>query len=351
MSTPAQSSSSPSLRVPMRGKKSSPGARKRGGTLLSLLEAYAMLLLLIAVAVFFSIWGETSSTFPTAANFRIVLAGQAVIGVVALAALIPLTANEWDLSVGAIAGLSSVFCASALSTGTPILVVVFIGAFIGIGVGAVNAFLITRVRTNAVITTLGTAAIVGGAITHKTGGVALVSNIPDAVISFGSGTWLGIPRVAYVLALVSAIVYYMLNYTPLGRYFYALGSNRSAARLVGIRANGVLGVVFLCSGLLAGLAGVLQVAYAGGADPRTGDSLTLPALAAAFLSAAAIRPGRYNVLGTLVAIYFLATINSGLSQAGAPQYVSQYVNGAALIAGVALAVYFGRRRGLDRSDG
>ena len=77
---------------------------------------------------------------------------------------------------------------------------------------------------------------------------------------------------------------------------------------------------------------------------RVGESFTLPALAAAFLSAASIKPGKYNVGGTLVAIFFLATLNSGLSLAGAPPYVSRYVNGAALIIGVALASLVGRRR-------
>ncbi len=79
-------------------------------------------------------------------------------------------------------------------------------------------------------------------------------------------------------------------------------------------------------------------------DPRVGDSLTLPALAAAFLSAATIKPGQYNVFGTLVAVYFLAVLNSGLSLAGAQDYVASFVNGGALIVGVALAVRLGSRR-------
>ena len=85
----------------------------REGTkpVLAWLEAYAMLLLLIAIAIFFSVWGKTSDTFPTAANLRVLVGSQAVIAVVALAALIPLAANEWDLSVGAVAGLSAVFTA------------------------------------------------------------------------------------------------------------------------------------------------------------------------------------------------------------------------------------------------
>jgi ribose transport system permease protein len=138
-------------------------------------------------------------------------------------------------------------------------------------------------------------------------------------------------------------VYYALNHTPLGRYAYAIGSNRSAARLVGIRSRLVLGGTFVASGALSGAAGVLEVARAGSADPNIGATLTLPALAAAFLSVAAIRPGRFNVGGTLVAIFFLAVLNSGLNLAGAADYVQNYVNGAALIVGVALSARLGGR--------
>jgi ribose transport system permease protein len=86
------------------------------------------------------------------------------------------------------------------------------------------------------------------------------------------------------------------------------------------------------------------VARAGGADPAVGDGFTLPALAAAFLSAAAVKPGRYNVGGALVAIFFLAVLNNGLNLAGAQPYVASYVNGVALVAGVGLAAYLQRRR-------
>lgn len=308
-------------------------------------EAYAMPALMVLVILFFSLWSKTSDAYATSANLQIVLGSQAVLAIVALAALVPLVCNQWDLSVGAVAGLSAVFVASALSSGWPIILGLGLGVALGAGVGLVNALLVTKVGTNAVITTLGTAAIVAGVINQKTGGVALVSEIPNTVVDFGSGTAiLGIPNTAIVMAIVAIVVYYVLVNTALGRYLYALGSNPEAARLTGLRTNLLLAMTFIVSGTLAGAAGALQVSYAAGADPRVGESFTLPALAAAFLSAAAIKPGRYNVGGVLVAIFFLASLNSGLNIAGAPPYVSQYVNGAALIVGVGMAVAMGRRR-------
>jgi ribose transport system permease protein len=321
-------------------------SRRSSSRLLGFAEAYALVVLLGAVVVFFSLYSVTSESFPTTANVQAIIGNNSVLAIVALAALIPLVCNEFDLSVGAIAGVSSVFVASALSSGTPVVVAILIGVGIGLGVGIVNALIITRFGVNAVITTLGTATILAGVNQAKTGGLAIVSNIPPSVTDFGSGNTLGIPRTAFVLVVVALGVAYLLVQTPFGRYAYAFGSNPEAARLVGLRTRLTLGLTFVAAGGLAGAAGVLQVARAGGADPRVGESFTLPALAAAFLSAAAIKPGRYNVGGVLVAIFFLATLNSGLNLAGAQPYLSNYVNGAALIFGVGLAAFFGRRRKL-----
>lgn len=308
------------------------------------LEAYAFLGLLIVAAVFFSVWPETGETFRSTANLRTLIGSSSVIAIVALAALIPLVCYEFDLSVGAIAGLSAVFVATALSGGTSVPAAIGLGLGLGLLVGTVNALLITRVGVNAVITTLGMSIILTGVVNQKTGGLSVTGNIPLSFSEFGSSNWLGVPKIAFVLAALALVVYYLLGHTPYGRYLYAFGSNRDAARLVGVRTKLTLGMTFVISGALCGAAGVLQVARAGSADPKVGETFTLPALAAAFLSAAAIKPGRYNVAGTLVAIFFLAVLNSGLNIAGSPDYVSNYVNGAALIVGVGLAVRLGRRR-------
>lgn len=324
--------------------ESSALTRRRRKPLRHYLEAYAFLGLLVLAVIFFSTWSETSQTFTSSANIRTLISSNAVIAVVAIAALVPLVCYEFDLSVGAIAGLSSIFVAAVLAHGASLPLAIGLGLGLGLVVGIVNSLLITRVGVNAVITTLGTSIIVDGVVNQKSGGIAIAGNIPLSFTEFGSSTWIGIPKIAFVLVLVAIVVYYVLEHTPYGRHLYAFGSNRAAARLVGIRTRLTLGLTFIIAGGLSGVAGILQVSRAGSADPRVGDSFTLPALAAAFLSAAAIRPGRYNVAGTLVAIFFLGVLNNGLNLAGSPEYVTNYVNGAALIIGVALAVRLGRRR-------
>ncbi len=307
------------------------------------LEALALPALLVGFVIFFSLWPRTAPTFPTSANIEVLIASNAVVALVAIAALIPLVCFEFDLSVGAITGLSSVYVATVLADGHGILLATLAGVVTGLVIGTVNAVLVTRLGVNAVITTLGMSTIIAGIISLQTGGVPVTGNLPEGFIAFGTQTTLGIPRLAYAVAAVAILVYYLLEHTPYGRELYAMGSSRDAAKLVGIRTKLVLGWTFVAAGALSGIAGVLLIARAGGADPRIGDNLALPAIAAAFLSAAAVKPGRYNVVGVLVAVYFLAVLNSGLNLAGAPDYVSSIVNGVALIAGVGLAVRIGRR--------
>ena len=155
------------------------------------LEAYAFLGLLVAAAIFFSLWPETSETFTSAANLRTLVSSNSVIAIVALAALVPLVCYEFDLSVGAIAGLASVFVATALAGGTSVPLAIALGIGLGLLVGCVNALLITRVGVNAVIATLGVSIILAGVVNQKTGGLSVTGDIPLGFSEFGSSNWLG----------------------------------------------------------------------------------------------------------------------------------------------------------------
>ncbi|MDH2416148.1 ABC transporter permease [Nocardioides sp. CER19] len=308
------------------------------------MEAYGLLLVTVGIIIFFSFYGPTSQTFPTMANFQIVLAGQSVLAVVALGTLIPLTADVWDLSIGAIAGLAAVFGAAFMSSGmsAPLAILAAIGVA-GI-VGVVNALISTKGGVHPVITTMGTSTIVAGVVTQKTGGLAIVSNLPAWLVELGHHTTFGIPALAVIATVVALFAYYLLNHTPFGRYLYAIGSNPNAAPLVGIRTGKLISIAFILGACFAGVAGIMQVAYAGGASTNIGTNLALTGMAASFLSAAAIKPGKYNVPGAVVALIFLAALNSGLNLAGVPPFVNEYVNGAALIVGIGFASNIGRLR-------
>jgi ribose transport system permease protein len=326
-----------------------PAAPPRSRRLLHLLENYALALLLVAVVIFFSVWPKTGDIYIQADNFRNLFSNQVVLAIVALGSIVPLICGQFDLSVGAVALLSSVLAAASYAHWhVPLLVGILIGVAIGALVGLVNGLIVTLFGVNALITTLGTASVITGFVTWYTGGGSIVDGIPTALTSFGSPstTVVGIPPVLFLLVVAALLVWYLLEHTPFGRYLHAVGTNPAAAELVGMRIPALVRRAFITSGAAAGLAGVVLLAQAGAGNGNTTvqASLTLNALAAAFLGATSVRPGRFNVLGTLFAIYFLAAAVTGLTFAGAEGWISDLFNGAALVFAVAISTMLRRRR-------
>jgi len=324
------------------------GSETEGGNqrVMILVEKYALVGLFVVMMLFFTFWSKTSHTFPTRANIKNVLGNQAVIGILAMAIIIPLVCGEFDFSVGSVAGLSQVLCAGFMSRlGAPWPVAVGLAILIGAAIGLSNGNTVARVGVNSLIVTLGIATVLVGVVEWYTKGLSIINRISPSLVHLGTGDWLGIPRTVYYLALVAALVYYMLEHTPYGRYLHSIGSNSDAARLVGLRVERLVLISFVLSGALAGLAGVMLVARNGGASPQLGTvSDTLQALSAAFLGATAIKPGRFNVLGTIVAIFFLAFSVTGLSLAGVANWINDVFNGAALFVAVLISTIIGRRR-------
>jgi ribose transport system permease protein len=306
------------------------------------LQRYGLLLLFLLVVLGFS-WMLPDS-FATVLNFRNITGNQSVLAIVTLAAIVPLIAGHFDLSVGANLGISSIMCASLLSKySAPLPIAVLAGIGLGALIGLCNGLLIARLGVNALITTLGIATALTGLTTLYTGGLSIITGIPDLLTDLGSGTWLGLPCTLYFLIFVAVMVWYLLEHTPWGRELHAVGSNPLAARLVGIDVERTVIMSFVVSGALVGLAGVLQVARQGGGNPQVGLSFMMPALSAAFLGATSIHPGRFNVPGTVLAVFFLATSVSGLALAGVDNWVESLFNGCALVLAVGLSTVLGRR--------
>jgi ribose transport system permease protein len=330
--------------APPTGHGPSAGAGRQ--RVLEFTERYALVVLFALTFLFFSLWSKTSNTFPTAANIRDVLGNQAVIGILSLAIVIPLVCGEFDFSVGSVSGLTQVLCAGFMSRlGAPLPVAILAAVGIGAIIGLSNGNTVARIGVNSLIVTLGVATALAGVVEWYTKGQTIVLHISKRLTDVGSGNWLGVPRTLYFLVVVAALVYYLLEHTPYGRYLHSIGSNRDAARLVGLRVERLVLISFVLSGLLAGLAGVLLVARNGNASPQIGTvNDTLQALAAAFLGATAIKPGRFNVLGTMVAIFFLAFTVTGLSLAGVANWINDLFNGAALFVAVLISTIVGRKR-------
>jgi len=324
-----------------------PGQRRSvtSGSALHFAERWALVGLLLLVIAFFSFYSKTGGVFATSANAGVVTGNQAVIALLALAAMFPLIAGHFDFSVGANSALSSVLCASLMSHHhTPLLLAIVASVALGTAIGAVNGILVARFELSAFIITLGASTLLGGIFSWDTKGQTIATGISQSLTGFGSDAIFGIPQLVYLVLVIAIACWYLLGQTPFGRKLYAIGANARAARLVGVRVRREVFLSFLIAGALAGVAGVLSTARTGGATADPGTSLLFPAIAAVFLGATAVRPGQFNVIGTMVGVLFVAASVSGLTLAGAADWVQPVFNGTALIVAVGLSTYLRRRR-------
>ncbi|MCO5066744.1 MAG: ABC transporter permease [Rhizobiaceae bacterium] len=315
------------------------------GKTLRWLEQFGLPLLLVLLIILFSANDISGPAFRSAANIRNLLGNQSVTALVALAMVVPLVAGYFDLSVSAVAGLANIIVATAMSAfDLPIWAALLAGLAAGGIVGFLNGCLVAKVRLNGFVVTLGTYSVLLGAITWYTGGRLITKGIPSSFGQWSSMSTFGVPRPFIILIVITLIVWYVLTQLPFGRKLEAIGSNESAARLVGISTTRSIWISFMISGLLAGAAGALQTSRGGAGDPTVGSAFMFPALTAVFLGATMIKPGKYNVWGTVIGIFFVATSVSGLTLLGADVWVQPVFNGTSLIVAVALSTLIARGR-------
>ncbi|MEI7993138.1 MAG: ABC transporter permease [Actinomycetota bacterium] len=261
---------------------------------------------------------------------------QAVPGILALGLLFTLVANEFDFSGGAVISGASV--AFALLTGQHGVnwavagMIVLVGALV---IGLINGMLVGILHYNSFVATLAVGGIVAGVTVANSHGATLNEGIPRTVIRLGD-RFHGIPLLDVSLLGVFVVVAFILRATVWGRHHDAIGKGREAAVLAGVRVRRHIVVAFMASAFLAGLAGLVLVAYLGSAPPNVGQSYTLSAFAAAFLGSTMLRPGFFNAEGTLVAIMLIAVGVNGLSLAGADSAIGQIFTGVVLLASVGL---------------
>jgi ribose transport system permease protein len=325
-----------------RGASRTTSLRSRS---VSLLERSGLVLMLLALIAWFSISATSGDIFTSEANLRQVLSNQSVTGIIALAMVLPLIAGYFDLSVPAIAGLSSVAMAAFVGThGLPTWLSIVLAIGCGTAAGLINGLLIAKLKVNAFIVTLGTFTLIGGLLQYYTGGQTISNGIPEGFSTWGSLTWFGLPRPFWLLLVVAGLVWFVLMQIPFGRKLESIGSNERAAKLVGIDVDRAILLSFVGSGALAGVAGVLLTSRAGSADPTSGQAYLFPALAAVFLGATTIRPGRYNVWGTVIGVFFVAIAVNGFTLLGADAWVTPVFNGGSLVAAVVVSTLVARQR-------
>jgi ribose transport system permease protein len=307
----------------------------RGGVL-GLARRHTILILIVVLFALFSILAP--STFPTIANLQGLAVGQSVSALLALSVLLVVVIGEFDLSVGYILGFSAVVTAQlAGGFGVPAALAIIVGLIAGGLFGLLSGTLVARLKVNSLIATLGVGLAVSGLSVGVSGGQTLSSNIPAAITGLARTPILGVQSVVWIVVIIAVIMYIVLVKTPAGRKLYATGGSETVARMVGIRVRLIKILVFVTAGVIAGIAGVLQLGLSGAANPTYGSNLLLPAFAAVFLGSTTVRPGFFNVWGTMLAVVLLAVGFSGLSLLGVPFWVEPVFDGLALIIGVLLS--------------
>jgi ribose transport system permease protein len=305
------------------------------------LDRFSGLYVWAGLIVLFSIW--VPETFATVTNAKIIVGDQAITAMLALGVILPLAAGVFDLSFAGVLGVSVAITARMQGDGHGPWAAVAVAIVAGVFVGIANGFIVVRLRVSSFIATLGMSSLLAAAAYWITGGIQLTEGFSQTFLELGTGQILGIPYPVYAMVALAIVIYIVLEFLPTGRYLYAAGGNPQAARLAGVRVDRIIFGSLVASSSIAAVAGVVLAARLGAASPDIGPSYLLPAFAAVFLGSTQIKRGRVNVLGTLVAIYLLATGVKGLQLAGAAIYVNDLFNGAALIIAVALAARTARR--------
>jgi ribose transport system permease protein len=313
-----------------------------GSTIVKVSERYALVALWgVMIAVYSAL---ESSTFDTSGTFQTIFGSQAALVFLSMAFLCTVIVGEFvDLSVASVLGL----CATLV----PVLSVLdhvnvalasVIAIAVGVCAGAVNGFLVVYVGVNTIVVTLGMSTLLSGialAIAH-------LSAVSGLSASFGqlalANVW-GLP-VSFYYGLGLAVAFaYLLAFTPLGRHMQFVGANREVSRLAGVRVSLIRFGAFVAAGGICGVGGVVVSAGLGGFDPTTSITYLLPTVSAVFLGTAAVRPGRFNPLGTIIGLYFLATGILGLQELGFSGWISDVFYGAALVVAVTLTTLLRKR--------
>jgi len=291
-------------------------------------ETAALLVVLIALGVIFA---AQSKFFLTGDNVLNILVNAAVVGIIAAPATLLLVAGQFDLSVGSGAAFIGVVMAwGAARYGVPQAVLLCLLA--GLVIGMLNGFFVTVLGINALITTLGMLAILRGLGEVIAGGQTLL--LPNFSTIGGARPFLSIPVPVLILAAIMVIMTLVMRFTVFGRSMYAIGANPVAARLAGIRTRTAVFAGFVLSGAAVFIGGLILVSQLGAASPQAATGLELSVVTAVILGGASLAGGRGTILGTLLGILILTTLNNGLTLLNINSFYQDVARGGLLLAAV-----------------
>ncbi len=285
----------------------------------------------------FGVWRP--SLFLTSATLHSVASAQAVTAMLAIAVLIPIAAGVYDLSIGATINLSTIVVVWLQTLKHwnmwPAIGVAILASVL---VGIVNGFVVVKLQVNSFIATLGMGTVITAVQDIVSGQNQPLPPTSSAWSSLTQRSVGGFEIIVIYLLIMAVIVWWAMDHTPAGRYLFAIGGNPEAARLAGVDVGRYTWLSLIASSTICGVAGVFYASQTG-PSLTFGEALLLPAFAAVFLGSTQLKPGRFNLWGTLIAIYVLATGVKGLQLVTGVQWLNDMFNGVALIGAVSFAIW------------
>jgi ribose/xylose/arabinose/galactoside ABC-type transport system permease subunit len=312
------------------------------------------LVILLALVLVFSL---TAENFLTEDNLRNILRQYSVPAILAVGQTLVIVSAGIDLSVASTAALSgSVMGVLYAHEGWPEPLALLAGLLSGFAVGAINGFVITKWRVPDFIATLGAFTAVRGVALLVTDGLPVPDytkaqegrTVPDSISTLGAESIFGIPQIALVAAACALVGWFILSRTTLGRAAYAIGGNREAARVSGIRVERTKWAIYVISGLMAAVAGFMLTGRQGSANALMGEGMELQSIAAVVVGGTNLFGGEGTIGGTIIGVLIIGVLNNGLNILGVADFWQRVVNGSIIVAVVALDQW--RRRAAVRTQ-
>lgn len=297
--------------------------------------AAGIILLLVFYILLLVAFSFLSPFFLTLSNLSNIGTNMAFIGLMAAAGTPLIIGGGLDLSVAAVAGLAGVIVALLHANGVNVWLGSFAALLVGCTVGVLNGFIVTRLRLNPLIATLGTMSIFSGISMVLTGGLSKPLFVP-AFNWLGSGRILGMPFPVILMMVVFFVLWLVLSKTPFGRFVYATGGNAEASSLLGVPVERTQMVLYVVSGLSGAAAGIILAAMLGAAAPNAAGQHLLTIIAAIILGGTSLFGGRGSVWGTLIAVLILGTLNNGLTLMNVSSFWQDVTRGVVLLMAVGL---------------
>jgi ribose transport system permease protein len=316
----------------------------------ALLKRYGSLLGMASIILFF--WIALPDTFMTARNWLNISQQLSMLTVVAVTMTVVMVMGDFDLSVGAMASLAGVIAAILFTQDWPIAAAITAALLAGVIGGLFNGVLVSLIGILPFVATLATLTMFSGAAFLISDGKTIFGrDIPQAFADFARGGLpigtlddkpLILPALTLLAALITLIIWVILEHTTYGRRLYAIGGNAEAARLAGVRTRALRLSAFAITGLGAAVAGLMYAARVASANPVQGDGLMLTAIAAVFLGMTVTRDGQPHVLATVAGVITLGVLDNGLTQLQVDSYIRQVLVGAIILIAVSVSA-IGRR--------